>query len=129
MNLSRDEILAADDIKRQPVKVPEWKKGGEVMVRGMNARERGEFEKIGLLPDGRKDPAGVREWAVAACTVDENGVALFTAKDVKALGEKACGPIERIFAQAMELSRFTPEDFEAAILDLPEGLSTDSPMP
>jgi len=127
MILNRDEILAADDIRRELVPVPEWKKGGEVWVRGMNARERGEFEKMNLLPDGRKDPSLVREWAAASCVVDEHGENLFTALDIRALGGKACAPVERIFAKAMELSRVSAEDLEAAISDLPEGQSTDSP--
>jgi hypothetical protein len=127
MILSRDDILSADDIRRETVPVPEWRKGGEVWVRGMNARERCEFEKMSLLPDGRKDPSGVREWAAGCCTVDDHGVALFTKADIKILAEKACAPVERIFSKAMELSRVSAEDFEAAVSDLPEGQSTDSP--
>ena len=40
--LSRDEILAADDIQIELLEVPEW--GGSIFVKGMTGAERDRFE-------------------------------------------------------------------------------------
>ena len=40
--LSKEAILAADDLPREKVNVPEW--GGEVLVRTMSGTDRDAFE-------------------------------------------------------------------------------------
>ena len=41
--LSRDEILAASDLTKELVEVPEW--GGSVYVRAMTGTERDSYEE------------------------------------------------------------------------------------
>ena len=53
--LSRDTILAKNDVKVEEVKVPEW--GGSVLVRGMSGDQREAFEKA----QTREVPAGNRQ--------------------------------------------------------------------
>ena len=48
--LTRDEILGADDLKTESVKVPEW--GGTVLVRELTGAERDEWEASVVKTNG-----------------------------------------------------------------------------
>lgn len=106
--LSKDDILAADDIHYQDEYVPEW--GGTVRVRGMNAKERGRVEATFVAVKGesveiRTDAMQeLRVRTVAACLIDENGDRLFDDQDVAELAQKASEPVHRLFDIAQRLS-------------------------
>lgn len=115
--LSAAAILAADDLLREVVEVPEW--GGKVMVRGMTGAERDAYESTMLLVKGTDvglDKAGMigaRSRICALCIVDpENGKRLFTDSQVTALGEKSGAALDRVFAVAQRLSGITKADQE-----------------
>lgn len=113
MMLTRDQILAAQDVKTQTVDVPEW--GGSVLIRCMTGRQRDEFERA--LSDQAKLGelgANMRARIVAASVVDENGNAVFTETDIAALGEKNWGPLERIAKAATQLNLLTDASIEQA---------------
>ncbi len=104
--LTRDAILAAQDLVTGAVEVPEW--GGTVYVRTLSAGEslalqEAVAEKRGLAP--------VVEF-VAAVTVDENGRRLFTADDVEALKAKSVSALMRVFDAGARLNVFTRHDAE-----------------
>ncbi|MFF8473880.1 hypothetical protein [Streptomyces sp. NPDC015414] len=114
MYLSADEILAADDLQREPVKVPEW--GGTVLVQGMTGTDRDRFE-AGMMNDSMtgvaKDKALERYRArlAAACMVDADGKRLFRSDaEVKRLGEKSAQALSRVVDVASRLSGLTDED-------------------
>ena len=106
--LTRDLILAAEDLPREKVEVPEW--GGEVWVRAMTAAERDRLEEAVL--DGKA--ASVRALVAAMCMVDERGERLFGDQDVEALARKNAQALDRVFQVARRLSRMRESDVEDA---------------
>jgi len=126
MILSRDAILAAQDLKREEVAVPEW--GGSVLVRTMTGAERDAWEQS-LAKGGKIDVSNVRARLVASCVVDEAGSLLFTAADAQALGAKSGLALERVAKVAQRLNAITEEALEEARGNLsaaPSGASTSS---
>ena len=114
--LTRDAILAADDLPRELVNVPEW--GGSVYVRTLTGGERDQFEAA-LLGSGRgrkADPAermrNFRARLAAFVLCDEQGTALFTQADVDALGAKSAAALDRIVEVASRLNHLSKTDEE-----------------
>lgn len=106
MILTRDAMLAADDLRQEKVEVPEW--GGYVYVRMMGGTERDAFEAEHL-----KDPAKDLRARIAVHTVcDEQGVLCFTPSDVVAVGKKNAAALDRIFSVAIRLNRLSKKDIE-----------------
>jgi hypothetical protein len=64
---------------------------------------------------------GIRAKFVAACVVDEAGNKLFTAEDVKALGELNAKAIDRIFTAIQERNGLRDEDLEELAGNFNEG--------
>ena len=112
--LTREAILAAQDLPSKPVDVPEW--GGQVFVRSMTGAERDQYEQAMIAsrgPDGKINIANVRARLVAFCAVDENGKRLFADADLEALGAKSAAALDRVFAAASALNGIGQQDVEA----------------
>lgn len=117
--LSREQILAAQDIRSETVPVPEW--GGAVMVRGLTGRARDALEARFTDAKGtldRKAQADFRAAFAAMTIVDESGDRLFSDDDIKALGEKSSVALQRVFDVAVRLSATDPESVDGIIEDL-----------
>jgi hypothetical protein len=126
--LTRDEILAAPDLPTERVAVPEW--GGDVLVRGLMADERDQFEAETYEVRGKNvevNKRGMRARLVAKCLVDEAGDRLFTAEDIAALGRKSAVPLDRLFGIARRLSGLQPADVEELAGNSGPGRSGDTP--
>jgi len=112
MALTKEAILAADDLPRRKVEVPEW--GGDVYVRTMTGAERDAWE-ISFVPEAggeKRDLSNIRaKLAVLAC-VDEQGKRLFDDADVEALGQKSASALERIVEAAGKLNALSGADLE-----------------
>lgn len=111
--LTREQILAVSDIVSERIEVSEW--GGEVIVKSLTGTERDQFEsKILELKDkGYKvNLANARANLVALSLVDENGLPLFTLKDVELLGKKSAAALDRVYSVAARLSGLTEADVE-----------------
>jgi hypothetical protein len=121
--LTRDEILKANDIKTEKVKVPEW--GGEVFIRTMTGTERDAFEQ-GIVKGQRADLHNIRAKLCALAIADKDGKRLFTERDVTALGQKSAKALDRIFSKAQKLNGISPEDVEDMAKNSGTGLSEDS---
>jgi len=122
--LSRDEILAVDDITIELVDVPEW--GGSVYVKGMTGSERDQFEASVISIDGDNQRVDMRDIRAKLCSkslCDEGGKNLFTPSDIKELSRKSAVALQRVFKIAQRLSGITDDDVE----ELAEGLK-DSPF-
>lgn len=104
--LTRDAILASDDLPRELVSVPEW--GGDVYVRGMTGVERDAYESAAAaMVDGDVvviDDKGARARLVGFCIVDEAGQRLFSDDDIVALAGKSAAPLDRVYHVAARLS-------------------------
>lgn len=107
--LTRDAILAADDLKAKRVETPEW--AGHVFVRPMTAGERDAFD---LFITEHRGHAKIRAYIVALCAVDADGKRLFTEGDVDVLDGKASAPMTRVFMAARKLNKLFVEDIEDA---------------
>ena len=108
--LSKDAILAADDLPRETVNVPEW--GGEVLVRTMSGTDRDAFEASLLEKDGRMENVRARLVALTLC--DSQGDRLFDDSEIAALGRKSACALDRVFSVAQRLNGIGVEQVDAA---------------
>lgn len=126
--LTRDEVLEADDRATEVVEVPEW--GGALTVRALSGIERDQWEagKVswertkgnGLRP-GRIDFGNVTAQLVAQTVIGEDGLNMFSTKDVLILGQKSAAALDRVAKVAQRLSGITEADVE----DLKDDLGKD----
>ena len=131
--LTLKQILAAPDIERELVSVPEW--GGEVWVYGLTGAEVGAYRKSIVTQRGTDtvvDFAFAQVKLVALATRDDNGKRYFVGQDAeKELAKKSEAAIMRIFPVAQKLSRLEDESIqelvEAQKDDPLEGSASDLP--
>lgn len=97
--LTREMILAANDLPVESVEVPEW--GGSVYVKALSVEQREALEDV-LFRQGKRDQ--FRAELVAMSAVDENGERLFLPEDVEQLRKKSFAAVERMFIAAKRLS-------------------------
>ena len=107
--LTKEQILAADDLKTETVPVPEW--GGEVTVRTMTAAEYGRFEQtIISTGDEQKDLSDIRARLCSMTIVNEEGEKIFSEDDIIELGKKSAGALNRVFNIAQKLNMIGMDD-------------------
>jgi hypothetical protein len=113
--LTAAAILAADDLPRELVDVPEW--GGAVYVRGLTGTERDQWEdsiaKVTVINDQRRvnmTMINARARLAAMTMIGEDGARLFTDQDVQKLAQKSAAALNRVFTVAQRLSGLTAED-------------------
>lgn len=99
--LSREKILAVDDLQIRAVDVAEW--GGSVNVRVLSGHYRAEFLKI-----VRNNKEGVPDDFMARLLVytvcDESGTPIFKPDDIEKLQGKNSQALEKVFEAAAELN-------------------------
>lgn len=127
--LTREQILAADDLPSEIVEVPEW--GGSVRVRTLTGRERDTMGAALMGSSGKPNFAEFDRRLVAASMVDENGNPLFGQDEIEALGRKSSLALQRVAAVAQRLNGITEAKIEAAagnsVSGQSDGSSTDGP--
>jgi len=130
--LTREAILAADDLKTIEVPVPAW--GGVVLVRGLSGSERDRYEESMIRWRAGKGKtvaavpalANARAKLVSLSVIDQDGERLFTDRDVVDLGQKSAAALERIFDVAQKLSGLAPADLSELMQSFESGPSGDS---
>lgn len=111
--LSRDAILGAVDLPYEDVHVPEW--GGYVRLQGLTGAQRARINATTLVAKGQSVEMRVDALAnlqvsmVGMALVDKDGRRLFTDPEIKSLGAKNAGVVERLFLRVQELSGVKPE--------------------
>lgn len=108
--LTREQILAVDDLQTETVQVPEW--GGEVVVSVMWGDARDEWEASLRGTDDKMMTKGARAKLVACCVVGEDGNLLFTIEDVVKLGRKSARALDRVASVALRLNKLTDKSVE-----------------
>ena len=108
--LSKEQILQADDLRRETVEVPEW--GGEVLLRELRGRERDAFEEGSMDSKRNVTMTNMRARLVAASAIDEQGERLFSNKEAAALGDKSATALNRLFEVCCRLSGITSDDVD-----------------
>lgn len=109
----KEKIRAADDIKKQIVKIPEW--GAKIEVRTMMGAERAIL--FGKTADEGGQPNFQElypEMIIACCFDPKTGERLFSKEDIPWLMEKSCTAMERLATVASELSGITEKAVEGA---------------
>ncbi len=104
MLLSKETILAADDLPTDVVEVPQW--GGSVKVRGMTVGERDRFEDMIRT----KGMSALRATMAGMCIIDEDGKRLFNDIEINKLAAKSAEALDVIVEVASRLSGLTAED-------------------
>ncbi|MFD3352734.1 hypothetical protein [Streptomyces fradiae] len=127
--LTKDAINAADDRQWEDVPVPEW--GGEVRIMGMSGTDRNAYQAslVVMGPNGK--PSGIRledqtAKLVARCLVDGDFKRLYTDKEIRALGAKNGGVLERLADVAKRLSGLGDKAVEDAAGNSETGPSAGS---
>jgi hypothetical protein len=127
--LTRQDIVAAQDIETETVEVPEW--DGAVIVRMMSGADRDRFENslTTVRADGRHEAnlTNMRSKLVAMCAVDEQGRPLFGPDEIDDLAKKSAAAIERLFVVAQRMNGLAPENVADAIKNSAPGLNGASP--
>jgi len=123
--LTAKQILAADDLAREAVAVPEW--GGTVYVRTMTGEEKDRFDESNWVAgedgEGRFDGDGYRGRLACRVLCDESGKALFSEADCLRLGAKSVKALDRVLEVAKRLNGIGKEGHEAAVKNSPGGAS------
>ncbi len=125
--LTKQEILNIQDIEIEQVDVIEW--GGHVFVKGMSGLERDTFEASIVQQrgkDAKVNMVNIRAKLAAQTICDEEGVRMFTEKDVHALGKKSANALQRVFDVAQKLSGITGDDVDELAAELEENPSEGS---
>jgi len=119
--LLKEDILGADDLKRERVETPDWP-CRHVWVRTMPGIDRDSFEEQSL--DG--DPGSrtmryrnLRGRLAAWTIVDEGGQRVFADEDADAVGQKSAAMLDRVFDVASRLNGLSDKD----VKDLAKNLS------
>jgi hypothetical protein len=102
--LTREQILEVQDLKSERVFVEEW--GGDVLLRGMTAKERDAYESkmFRIVNDEVEvDKDNMRAKLLAETIVDEEGKRIFEPADIEILGSKNSAVISRLFKVAQRL--------------------------
>ncbi len=110
--LTRDQILSADDLKKELVSVPEW--GGDVWVRTLTGDKRDQFEAL-IVEQQTVDAlygSGIRARFAAWTICDEKGNLLFTEDDVAELGKKSSAALDRVFEVCQRLNHLSAADVD-----------------
>lgn len=125
--LSKEQILAADDLVTEDVEVPEWSPDpanpASVRVRMMTGAERDAFEESLSRTKGKSvktNLANLRARLVAKTVVNEQGKRLFTDAEAGVLGQKSAAALDRVFEAARRLNGMTEQDVEDLTEDFPE---------
>lgn len=110
--LTKEQILACDDIQLELVAVPEW--GGDVYVKSLTGAERDWLEMSTYEEKKGKDKninmKNFRAKLVSLSVCDEHKQRLFDEKDIDVLTAKSAAALQRIFEVAQRLSGFTNAD-------------------
>jgi len=109
MALSKEQILAADDMGLKEVEVPEW--GGSVFLRVMTVGERDSYENDWMI-NKSKGVENFRSKFLQRVLCDEKGELLFTASEIDLLAKKSARVITRIWDAAMKHNALTDDDVE-----------------
>jgi hypothetical protein len=108
--LTREQILAADDLKSEEVAVPEW--GGSVRVIAMTGTARDAFQERMAVTD--KTISYYQNSLLMATVVGEDGAQLFTSSDMVALSAKSAAAVTLVVTVAERLNGFGLKAVETA---------------
>ncbi len=121
-----EDILGIDDLKREPVEVPEW--GRKVWVQEFTGEQRDEFEGLVIsVQEGKLDRIpNLRGLIVCWTMCNEAGVRTFTDDQAEAVGLKSFTALDRIFGKAIRLNALHPDAIKELEGNSDDGQNEDS---
>jgi hypothetical protein len=131
--LLRDLILTQDDLRYEPVTIPEWRdaegKPVTVLVRTLTSAERDQFEEESLVKKGKTRELSLKHIrarlvVLTACNPDKSP--LFQPTDTLVLSGKNSAALDKLFEVAQRLSGLKGEDVEALAKNSASVQSDDS---
>lgn len=112
MNLDRNAILGAHDVRTQAVDIPEW--GGTAFVRVLTGSERDTMESEISANKGKVAP-NFRARFTSLILCDAQGVRLFSEKDAVALAAKSGLAMDRVIKAGMALNQLDEGEVQKAV--------------
>lgn len=124
--LTKEQIKAKKDRKREWVPTPDWAPDDATLeqvaecgvwigtMRG-KARDLFEMESVSrreASADGEFEMEGFKAFLITCCAENEDGSLMFDADDAEWLNDKACGPLNDMFAVALRLNKLGKDDVE-----------------
>lgn len=109
MALTKEAILAANDLKQEIINVPEW--GGDVIIRTMTGEERDAFDSE-MIRDDKRSFKNIRARFLSLIICDDKGARLFDDKEISVLGKKSAAALDRLFTAGQKLNRLSNDDIE-----------------
>jgi hypothetical protein len=106
MALTKEQILAADDLGLLEVEVP-----GSVFIRVMTVGERDSYENDWMI-NKSKGVDNFRAKFLQRVLCDEKGNLLFSGNEVSALAKKSAKVVGTLWEAAMRHNKMTDEDVE-----------------
>ena len=103
--LNREDILAAMDLNREKVEVPEW--GGSIFIQCMTGSERDDFENDTYIQKGSNieyNRKNFRAKLLARTIVSEDGKRLFGDQEIDLLGKKSGKVLDKLLPIALRLN-------------------------
>lgn len=126
--LSKDEILAMDDIPMEEVIVPEWG-GKKVLVSGLTAAGKNAYEASVLEFKGNSRKVKLENSTaklLVRAIVNRQRQPIFTETDIEKLGRKSSAALERLVTVAQRLSAVRAEDVEELVKNSDAAQGDDS---
>jgi len=121
-DLTKEELMAAEDRRPVRVAVPEW--GGDCWLLPMGGDDRDAFDQWATENTRCDEPnwRGLRAQLVAACLCDSGGELFgFTDAEILALGQKSAAALDRLFEVAQRINRITDKDLDELEKNSPSG--------
>ncbi len=110
-------LLAADDLPKVPVKIPEWGIE-EAFIRTMTGTDRDAYEESNLEKNAegkmKFTMANISARLVARCLVDAAGARIVPDDKIGALGQKSGKVISRLFRIAQQVNGLDHQSVESA---------------
>lgn len=123
--LTKADIMAASDLIREEVDVPEW--GGKVLVTSFSADAKDAME-FKLVELSKKSGVGMRAAYVGLALIDDLGQRLFSDDEIPMLGTKFAGAVDRVFEVVSRINRISQKDLEELEKNSGAAQGGDSPL-
>jgi hypothetical protein len=109
MSLTKEQILAADDLGLLEVQVPEW--AGSVYIRVMSVGERDSYENE-WMANKTKGLDNFRTRFLQKVLCDSKGELMFSPEDIPSLAKKSVKVMGPLWEAAMKHNKLTDADVE-----------------
>ena len=111
--LSKEQILAAEDLSTETIHVPEW--GGDVVIKELTGAQKDAFEQTTFTRNGKNYEVNLTDMRARLCAISivgEDGSRMFCDREIKALGGKSAKALDRVFSACQRLNGMTNDEID-----------------